>query len=658
MRFHNPTEGAATLALRDGDTAAIGFYLDHGRVHEGELAAVTDELYHDWATDTADGHDAIMLAGPRDIVDELNGRARADRLAGLDPDTDPGPETRLSDGHHANAGDLVITRHNDSRYRSRPPTTSATATAGASRPCTPTAPCPWSTGAATAAHPARRLRQRACRTRLRLHHPHQPGPHHRHLPDPVHRHRIPRPGLRPPVARPPRKPRLHRHRAARRRTLRAHRGSATPRHRRRHLHPHARPRRQPEIRHHPRPGSPRPRPAPAAPPPTPTPTPSAPAPNTVAGPEAMARSTPPPPVIDAHRRAVDLTACAAWPVLRKHLATLAVADTDPVTALTDTRRARELGSAVDPAAVLDWRLDPAGAHHTAGSAAVAARRPRPPRRAPRLRPLPAGAAGNWSPTSPTMCATSPPNGPPPTRPAGRGPWSHDTATPPCSGPRRVARRHRRRRRRPPPHRPRPLPSSKPATSADYGDASATSLGDLDAPATRWAPLADPIDPRMARRPYWPVLAERLTLADRAGPTFRGCSRRVPPSAAARRHARRRTVVALSRPAPPRDALDPAPGRAPGPLRPDWVGTSTRLRLHVAARAHRRPRLARACRRHRVRRPAPWPPHALLDTAAHLLSDGRPTPRCGPPTSPPPPPCASPSRPPALPQATASCHPNP
>jgi hypothetical protein len=36
-RFTNPAEAAASLALRDGKPTALDFYLDHGRVHVGDL---------------------------------------------------------------------------------------------------------------------------------------------------------------------------------------------------------------------------------------------------------------------------------------------------------------------------------------------------------------------------------------------------------------------------------------------------------------------------------------------------------------------------------------------------------------------------------------------------------------------------------------------
>ena len=44
-RFTNPTEAAASLALREGDPSALDFYLDHGRVHVGDLAKTTADAF-------------------------------------------------------------------------------------------------------------------------------------------------------------------------------------------------------------------------------------------------------------------------------------------------------------------------------------------------------------------------------------------------------------------------------------------------------------------------------------------------------------------------------------------------------------------------------------------------------------------------------------
>ncbi|NLH69123.1 MAG: relaxase domain-containing protein [Brooklawnia sp.] len=115
MRFTDPGEAAASLALRDGDVSGLGFYLDTGRVHVGDLATMTDEAFQAWQSDTAAGRASIMLAPTRDLVGELNQRARTDRLARAG-DLD-GREVLLADGNRASVGDTVITRVNDRRLR-------------------------------------------------------------------------------------------------------------------------------------------------------------------------------------------------------------------------------------------------------------------------------------------------------------------------------------------------------------------------------------------------------------------------------------------------------------------------------------------------------------------------------------------------------------
>jgi ATP-dependent exoDNAse (exonuclease V) alpha subunit len=45
MRFADPAEGAASLALREGLTDALGFYLDNDRVHVGDLATMTEDVF-------------------------------------------------------------------------------------------------------------------------------------------------------------------------------------------------------------------------------------------------------------------------------------------------------------------------------------------------------------------------------------------------------------------------------------------------------------------------------------------------------------------------------------------------------------------------------------------------------------------------------------
>jgi len=113
MRFVDPAEGAASLALRDGLPESLGFYLDQRRVHVGDLTTLTDDVFDAWRTDRENGRDAVMLAPTRELVGELNDRARAHRLDGQTPEQ----TVHLADGSTASAGDTVITRANNRQLR-------------------------------------------------------------------------------------------------------------------------------------------------------------------------------------------------------------------------------------------------------------------------------------------------------------------------------------------------------------------------------------------------------------------------------------------------------------------------------------------------------------------------------------------------------------
>ena len=112
-RFTDPAEAAASLAIREGDPSGLEFYLDHGRVHVGDLAATTEDAFNAWVLDRAAGLDAIMLAPTRHLVAQLNRRARAHRL----DHSEATAEVHLADGNGGSVGDVIITRSNDRRLR-------------------------------------------------------------------------------------------------------------------------------------------------------------------------------------------------------------------------------------------------------------------------------------------------------------------------------------------------------------------------------------------------------------------------------------------------------------------------------------------------------------------------------------------------------------
>jgi conjugative relaxase-like TrwC/TraI family protein len=112
-RFTDPNEATASLALREGDPEALTFYLDHGRVHVGDLATTVEDAFNAWVSERSAGLDTIMIAPTRELVAELNRRARDHRLDHSAATAD----VPLADGNRASVGDVIITRANDRRLR-------------------------------------------------------------------------------------------------------------------------------------------------------------------------------------------------------------------------------------------------------------------------------------------------------------------------------------------------------------------------------------------------------------------------------------------------------------------------------------------------------------------------------------------------------------
>lgn len=112
VRFHDPAEAAASLAVRDGDVAAVNFYIDHGRISAGEAEEMVTDAYGSWLADIEAGHNTMLIASSGDEVTQLNARARADLVAaglvGVDG-------VQLRDGTAAAAGDFIATRQNNRR---------------------------------------------------------------------------------------------------------------------------------------------------------------------------------------------------------------------------------------------------------------------------------------------------------------------------------------------------------------------------------------------------------------------------------------------------------------------------------------------------------------------------------------------------------------
>ncbi|WP_142027252.1 MobF family relaxase [Blastococcus colisei] len=508
-RFHDPAEGAATLAIRAGETAGLGFYLDHGRVHVGDEATAADQAYAAWAADHTAGVNAVMLAPTRELVAGLNARARADRLTATG--TPAGREVELADGNRASTGDLLVSRRND---RALPITRTdwvkngdrwtvtkvhrsgaiTAAHAGTGRRVT--LPAAYvrehvGLGYASTVHGAQGITADTCHTvvtgtetRQLLYVAVTRGRGANHLYVTTAGDGDPHAIITPHAVRPPTATDLLTAALARDGAPRSAASTG------RELTDPATRLQDAAARYRDALGV---------------------AAETALGPAGIA-------ALDAAAEQVrpGLSQAPGWRTLRDRLALLAVAGHDPITALRQAAGGRELDSAADPAAVLDWRLDPtSGQDRPAGPlpwlpavlAALAGHPEWGPYLAARAGHVTSHAgrvieeAATWTPTTAPAWAARLTE----TEHAGlRGQlavWRAATGVPPAdrrpTGPPQLAAAERRHQRR-------------------LDAAVTTVLGAAGAAARSWAAVADSIDPRISHDEHWTDLADRLTTADRAG----------------------------------------------------------------------------------------------------------------------------------------------
>jgi conjugative relaxase-like TrwC/TraI family protein len=113
-RFTAMWEKGASLEIRTGHSSALGTYVAHGRVNDGSRDEMLDALYGAWKTDTDRGLHSLMLAGDTATVNDLNARARSDRVASGDV-IDEGVD--VAGAMTAGVNDLVVTRENNRRLK-------------------------------------------------------------------------------------------------------------------------------------------------------------------------------------------------------------------------------------------------------------------------------------------------------------------------------------------------------------------------------------------------------------------------------------------------------------------------------------------------------------------------------------------------------------
>lgn len=115
LRFADPAEGRTSLALREGDPGALGFYADRGRIHSVSDATAADNVFEAWRADLGRGWTSLMLAASNSDVAALNELAQQHLIS--TGRVDPTCTARLRDGNRAGSGDEVVTRTNNQRLR-------------------------------------------------------------------------------------------------------------------------------------------------------------------------------------------------------------------------------------------------------------------------------------------------------------------------------------------------------------------------------------------------------------------------------------------------------------------------------------------------------------------------------------------------------------
>ena len=122
FRFEAQWEAVASLRLRDGDATvlfnsdagqAASSYGTEGRIHDGEDTDMLDAAYAATRTALAEGRTAVLIAATNDHVADLNLRTTLDRREAGEVDTTR--TVALRGEQDAGTGDLIYTRMNDYR---------------------------------------------------------------------------------------------------------------------------------------------------------------------------------------------------------------------------------------------------------------------------------------------------------------------------------------------------------------------------------------------------------------------------------------------------------------------------------------------------------------------------------------------------------------
>jgi DNA primase catalytic core len=111
-RFNTDGEAEASLLVREGNHAGLDFYVTQHRTQGGSAAAMAEEMFANWQTDSDRGLSTLMMAATNTLVTELSVRARLHRVTRGEVEEDG---EVLHDDTRAGVGDVIVTRLNN-RY--------------------------------------------------------------------------------------------------------------------------------------------------------------------------------------------------------------------------------------------------------------------------------------------------------------------------------------------------------------------------------------------------------------------------------------------------------------------------------------------------------------------------------------------------------------
>jgi conjugative relaxase-like TrwC/TraI family protein len=112
-RFHHAWEAAASLHLRNGNTAILDAYDRHIRLDGGSRAEMIDRAFAAWRTAFDDGEYLLLMAGDNATADELSRRCRAVLVA----EGYVGNENVPIANGSVSSNDRIVTLHNDRRIK-------------------------------------------------------------------------------------------------------------------------------------------------------------------------------------------------------------------------------------------------------------------------------------------------------------------------------------------------------------------------------------------------------------------------------------------------------------------------------------------------------------------------------------------------------------